>query len=310
VAVRSYTIVGAGALGAYYGASLAHAGLDVRFLLRSDWEQVRAHGLRVESVRGDLSLASPSIFRNPAEVPPSDVVLVGLKTTANHALASLLGPLTRPDATVLMMQNGLGIEEEAAAVVPGRTVLGGLAFLCANRVGPGHVRHLDYGSVRLAEYRSDGSAAGVTPAMEAIAADFGAAGIRVDLEEDLRVARWKKLVWNVPYNGLCVVRDTTTDVLMADPPTRALVREIMGEVRAIARGCGCDVPESFVEKMLADTEAMASYRPSMKLDFDAGRPLEVEALYARPIAAARAAGVACPRIEELHADLVRLDPGA
>ena len=141
MAVRSYTIVGAGALGAYYGASLAHAGLDVRFLLRSDWEQVRAHGLRVESVRGDLSLASPSIFRSPDEVPPSDVVLVGLKTTANHALASLLGPLTGPDATVLMMQNGLGIEEEAAAVVPGRTVLGGLAFLCANRVGPGPVSY-------------------------------------------------------------------------------------------------------------------------------------------------------------------------
>jgi len=309
MAMRSYSIIGAGALGGYYGASLHHAGCTVRFLLHSDFEHVRRHGLRVESPRGDLSISAPEIYRRPEEMPPSDVVLVGLKTTRNALLGRLLPPVTAEDAVVLMMQNGLGVEEEAARAVPGRTILGGLAFLCSNKVGPGHVKHLDYGAVRLAGYREDGGPAGMPRALRAVADDFVAAGIRVDVEEDLSVARWKKLVWNVPYNGLCVVHGCTTDVLMAKASTRALCGEIMHEVRRAAGALGHEIPPRFVQAMLDDTAKMAPYEPSMKLDFDRGRPLEIEALYARPLRAAREAGVACPRIEALYEDLRRLDPG-
>ncbi len=305
---RSYNVIGAGALGGYYGACLAHAGHQVRFLLRSDYDHVRRHGFRVESPRGDLSIAEPTVYAHARDLPASDVVLVGLKTTSNHLLGELLPAATSPEGVVLMMQNGLDVERDAERVVPGATLLGGLAFLCSNKVGPGHVRHLDYGAVRLAEYRADGRPAGVTSAMEAVAADFSAAGVRVDLEDDLAIARWKKLIWNVPYNGLCVVRNCTTDVLMADAGTRALCEEIMNEVCAIAAARGCPIPPAFVRRMLDDTVAMASYKPSMKIDFDCGRPMEIEALYARPIAAARAAGVACPRIEALPAELVACDP--
>lgn len=303
---RSYNIVGAGALGAYYGACLFHAGRPVRFLLRGDFDHVRSHGLRVDSPAGDLSIAEPEIYPRPEDMPASDVVLVGLKTTQNPLLGDLLPPVTAQDAVVLTMQNGLGIEEETARAVPGRTILGGLAFLCSNKLGPGHVKHLDYGPVRLAEYCPGGGAAGVTPAMEAVAADLRAGGIRVDLEEDLSVARWKKLVWNVPYNGLCVVHDCTTDVLMGKEATRRLCEEIMNEVRSIAGAYGHEVSPRFVQAMLDDTAAMAPYKPSMKLDHERGQPLEIDALYERPIRAAREAGVPCPRIEALYEELRRL----
>ena len=125
---RSYTIVGTGALGGYYGARLRHGGATVRFLLHSDYDHVSAHGLRVESVHGDFSIASPEIYRLADDLPASDVVVVSLKTTANYLLPELLPAAAPPEATVLMMQNGLDIEAEAEAAAPGRTILGGLAF--------------------------------------------------------------------------------------------------------------------------------------------------------------------------------------
>ncbi len=308
MSARSYTIVGTGALGGYYGARLAHGGCRVRFLLNRDLEHVRRYGLRVESIHGDFSIAEPDVYGRCEDLPESDVVLIGLKTTRNRLLAELLAPASGRDAVVLNMQNGLGLEADVAKVVPGRTILGGLAFLCTNKVGPGHVKHLDYGDVRLAEYRADRRPAGTTPAMEAVAQDFREAGIGVELEEDLSVARWKKLVWNVPFNGLCVVHGGATDVVMTNPKTRELAEAIMYEVLAIAEALGHPIETQFVHRMLETTQKMSPYDPSMKLDFERGQPLEIEALYARPIRAAREAGIPCPRITALYEDLIRLDP--
>ena len=304
---RSYTILGTGALGGYYGARLHHAGLDVGFLLHSDFEHVRRHGLRVESPHGDFWIPQPRAYARAADLPRADVAVVSLKTTQNDVLADLLPPAVSADGVVLMMQNGLDIETQAAAILPGHTVLGGLAFLCSNKVGPGHVRHLDYGAVRLGEHTLDGSSAGVTAAMQAIASDFERAGIHVYLEKDLRTARWKKLVWNVPYNGLCVVHGCTTDVLMQDPVMRARCEAIMREVLGAAAACGRPIDESFASAMLRDTDEMAAYAPSMLLDHRRGRPLEIEAIYGAMLRAARAAGASCPLIEELYAALLERD---
>jgi len=309
MAKRSYSILGTGALGGYYGARLFHAGLDVRFLLHGDYEHVRRHGLRVESVHGDFSIPEPEIYARAEDLPRSDVVLIGLKTTRNALLSELLPPAAAPASVVLNMQNGLGVEEDTARAVPGRAVLGGLAFLCSNKMGPGFVRHLDYGDVRLAQYREDGAPAGITSAMQAVAEDFRSAGIGVEEEADLAVARWKKLLWNVPYNGLCVLQRCATDVLMADPEMRARSEEIMREVLAIANALGHGIAPRFARSMLDFTAKMAPYDPSMKLDYERGQPLELEALYARPLRAAREAGVPCPRMEELYQRLCALDPG-
>jgi 2-dehydropantoate 2-reductase len=301
--VTTYNILGVGALGGFYGARLAKGGADVRFLLHSDFDVVARDGLRVESKDGDCSIAHPEIYRSAADLPPADVSVVAMKSTSNALLGELLPPSVGHDGAVLVMQNGLGVERDAAEVVPGHSVLGGLAFLCSNKVGPGHIRHLDYGPVRLGEYREDGAAAGVSSLMNTVAADFERASIPVSMEADLVLARWLKLVWNIPYNGLCVVYGGNTDVVMAHPEARQRVEAIMHEVLAAAAACGREIGEGFVPAMLESTNAMASYAPSMKLDADAGRPLELDAIYARPLAAAAEHGVDCPEVSRLYEEL-------
>jgi 2-dehydropantoate 2-reductase len=304
---RRYAILGTGALGGFYGARLCRAGADVHFLLHSDFEHVHKHGLVVDSKDGDFALPRVQAYCDVREMPRCDVVVVALKATQNHLLPSLLPPMLADGGVVLLMQNGLGGEEEVARAAPGHPIVAGLCFLCSNKIGPGHIRHLDYGSVRFAHYRTDGAPAGVTAWMRALAQDFAEASIEVDLLEDLLLARWQKLVWNVPMSGLSVVLDTDTQALMADAHTRALAENIMGEVLAGARACERHIDEGFVRKMLDMTLAMAPYRASMKIDFDDHKPMEIEAIYGNPLRAARQAGTAMPLVETLYRQLKFLD---
>ena len=304
---RRYAIIGTGAVGGFYGARLARAGLDVHFLLHGDYDHVRAHGLVVESAEGDFALERVQAYARAADLPPADVTVVALKTTQNHRLAELLPGSLVGEGAVLVLQNGLGNEAEAAAAAGHDRVTGGLCFLCANKVGPGHIQHLDYGFVTLADYAADGRPRGVTDRMRAIAADFEAAGIRTEFADDLVLARWRKLVWNVPFNGLSVVLDATSAELMADPDTRRLAEELMREVAEGAGACGRPIDDAFIRHMLDLTRKMKPYRTSMKIDCDLGRPMEVEAIFGRPLRAARKAGAACPRIAALCAALRFID---
>ena len=304
---RRYAILGTGALGGFYGARLCRAGADVHFLLHSDFEHVQRRGLVIDSKDGDFVLPRVQAYRDVGEMPRCDVAVVALKATQNHLLPLLLPPVLADDGVVLLMQNGLGGEEEAARAAPGHAVLAGLCFLCSNKVGPGHIRHLDYGTVRFAEYVADATPAGVSDRTRGIAQDFANAGIQVDIKEDLLLARWQKLVWNVPMSGLSVVLNADTQALMSDPHTRALAEDIMHEVVAGARACGRHIHDSFVQKMIDMTVAMPPYRASMKIDFDEHKPMEVEAIYGNPLRAARSAGAAMPLVETLYRQLKFLD---
>lgn len=304
---RRYAIIGTGAVGGFYGARLQQAGYEVHFLLHSDYEHVREYGLRVDGFNRVLTLGRVHAHQHVDTMPACDVVIVALKTTHNHLLPTLLpGPLAR-NGVVLMLQNGLGVEAQAAAVVGAERVIGGLCFICANKIGPGHILHLDYGDVVLGEYRPDGNAGGITPRLEAIASDFRAAQINASCAEDLSLARWKKLVWNIPFNALSVILRTTTDRLMRDPAARALVDSLMREVVEAAAACGKRIDDAFVRKMLDDTDRMQPYKTSMVIDYESGRPMEIEAIFARPLAAANAAGFYARRIDTLMRQLQFLE---
>jgi len=300
---RSYAIIGTGALGGFYGARLQHAGCELHFLLHSDYEHVRHHGLICESPDGDFILPKVNAYADVRDVPRCDVVCVCLKTTQNHLLSQLLPPVVKDDGVVLVMQNGLGMEAQVAEIVGARHVVGGLCFLCSNKVGPGHIRHLGYTLVALGEFATRG----ISERMRAIADDFRRAKVEIELAEDLDVARWQKLVWNIPYNGLSVVLDATTKELMTHPQSRRLVEAIMREIVADARLCGVAVTDDIIARMLSNTEKMTPYRTSMKIDYDDHRPLEVEAIFGNPLRAVQRAGAASPLLEQLYAALVFLD---
>lgn len=293
-----YGVVGTGALGGYYGGMLARAGQEVHFLFRSDYSFVRDHGLRVDSVRGDFHLNSVHAYQKPAEMPLCDVVLVCLKTTGNHQLPQLLKQIVHPQSLVILMQNGLGLEEDLAAGLPDVFLAGGLAFICSNKVGPGHIHHLDYGKLILGSHNI--ADPGILPQ---VVNDFQAAGIHAELAPDLRQARWQKLVWNVPFNGMTVVLNTTTDQLMASDDARELSRQLMLEVIRGANACGVPLKETLAQQMIDMTVKMKPYAPSMKLDFDHRRPMEIEYIYSRPVQTAREAGFEMHKVAMLEKQL-------
>ncbi|WP_372808170.1 putative 2-dehydropantoate 2-reductase [Pontiella sp.] len=305
---KNLAIVGTGAVGGYYGGLLQRAGFNVHFLLHSDFEHVRKNGLVIESTYGDFTLPNVHAYHDPRDMPPCDIVVVALKTTANAALPSILPPLVGKDPLVLTLQNGLGSEEEIAGIVDPQNIIGGLCFLCSNKIGPGHIRHLDYGLITLGEYRADGQSGGITERLEKLGCDLKSAGIPIQLVEDLALARWKKLVWNIPFNGLSVIRNVLTDQLIKTPENRALCETLMNEVAAGAAACARPIEPAFISKMIADTERMEPYAPSMKLDYDRGNPMEIESIYGNPIRAAKAKGVPMPETEKLYHQLLALNP--
>lgn len=304
---RRYGILGTGALGGFYGARLQRAGLEVHFLLRSDYQWVRDHGLAVESIDGNFTLPQVNAYPDIQEMPPCDVVVVALKTTQNHLLPRLIPAILKPEGMVLVLQNGLGVETQVAEIVGPQRVVGGLCFLCSNKIGPGHIRHLDYGQITLADYGPDYWPQGITKGLHSIAADFEQAGIPIQLSADLGLARWQKLVWNIPFNGLSVVLDADTDALITDASTRQLLKALMQEVVTAAHHCGVRIAEGFIESMLQATTTMKPYRTSMKIDFDAGRPLEVEAILGAPLRQGSANGADLPLITMLYQQLKFLE---
>ncbi|OEU75282.1 MAG: 2-dehydropantoate 2-reductase [Desulfuromonadales bacterium C00003107] len=292
-------VVGAGALGLYYGAMLQQAGNDVRFLLRRDYQAIREEGLKVTSPKGDFHLQPVQCALDPAELGPVDLVLVGLKTFANHRLIELVAPLMQGDTCVLTLQNGLGNEELLAEAFGSERVLGGIAFLCSNRGEPGTVHHMGQGRIRLGEF-----AGGLSERATALAELFKKAQVPCEAVADLRRARWEKLVWNIPFNGLCALTGKNVTELLNHKPSRREIIAIMGEVIAAGNAQGLSQPmeaDAFISKMISATETMDGYQPSMMIDRLEGHPLELEAIYGVPLTRAAARGVEMVRVGKLHA---------
>jgi 2-dehydropantoate 2-reductase len=289
-------VIGAGAVGCYYGARLAEAGHEVHFLMRRDYEAVRSGGLHIESVDGDVELGAPSVARTSAEIGPVDWVVCGLKATSMGAARELVEPCVGEGTRILALMNGLGIEEQFASWFPGTPVFGGLAFTCINRGEPGQVHHIDYGPVTVGHLGDDAEE------IEAAVALWGGAKVEVSSAPSLLAARWQKLCWNVPFNGLTVTcGGVTTDVVMGDPELRAaaegLMRELCEAGNADLAAQGNDArldADAVVESMMTRTEAMAAYRPSTMIDFVEGREMEVEAIFEAPLRRASEVGVAVP----------------
>ena len=293
-----YGVIGVGAIGGYYGSKLAHGGKEVHFLSHSDYHFVREHGMQVDSCDGSFHLDHINVYQYSVDMPKCDVVIVGLKTTNNHLLPELLAPLLHAKTVVILIQNGIGVEADVQEMFPDTALVAGLAFICSAKTEPGRVNHQCYGSINLGNYSCKDEAL-----FEAILQDFTDAGIQaasVPYEE----ARWKKAVWNMPFNGMTVALDTQTDLLLNNPSTRQLIRDQMMEVVGAAQHLGVTgLDEVFVDKMIDMTDHMTPYSPSMKLDYDFHRPMEIHYIYTRPIEIARKAGFAMPKLEMLEAEL-------
>ncbi len=294
----SYSIVGMGAIGGFYGGRLAHAGREVHFLSHSDYGYVVENGLTVDSCDGNFRLPHVNAYHSPQDMPKTDVIIVGLKSVKNHdVLPELLRPIIHEDSVVILIQNGIGLEDDLQKVFPKLKIIAGLAFICSAKVGPGHISHQCYGSINLGNYSCD------EERFHEILRDMQEIGLQV-AEVPYLEARWRKAVWNMPFNGMTVALNTSTDKLLKNPSTRQLIYGQMMEVIGAANAIGISALDStFADKMMKMTDEMVPYSPSMKLDFDFHRPMEIYYLYTRPIEEAKKVGFEMPKLAMLEAEL-------
>lgn len=291
----SIAIVGSGAIGLYYGGRLAEAGHDVRFLLRSDYDTITRDGLRCRSVHGDFHLQAVQAFTTPEKIGPVDLVIVAWKATSNHLLEKILPPLLHETTQVVTLQNGLGNCEAIAAITGVERVLGALCFVCINRLSAGFIDHSAGGRMAIGEF-----SAGIAGRAATLAKMFSAAKVDTVVENNVEETVWKKLIWNVPFNGLAIAEGgKTTDALLVNAETVTEIRALMEEVVAAAAARGFSLDPNLIDWNIDRTRPMGAYRPSSLIDWQAGREVEIDAIWAEPLRRAQAEGLTLPHWEKL-----------
>jgi 2-dehydropantoate 2-reductase len=231
------------------------------------------------------------------------LVIVAIKATSNGDLVDLVPPLFRETTMVLTLQNGLGNEEFLAGHFGAQRILGGLCFIAVDRRSKTEVERYAYGQVILGEFGRPAQ-----PRTHAVGAEFTRASVRCTVTDDLALERWRKLIWNIPFNGLSIVAGgIDTAAIVGDKNLRALTLDLMEEVIAGANKCGHPLPEDAWRKHMERSETMSGYKPSTLQDWEAGKPLEIEAIWGEPVRRAAAAGAKMPRTEMIYELLKKLD---
>ena len=292
----SIAVVGAGAVGAFYGAKLQKAGHRLQYQSRFLAEHMQGNLLDIESIWKNFSLKIEA-FAQTRDMSLADIIIVATKNLPDIDLPNLIRPLIKENSAIICLQNGINQEERLAKAFEHHNIIGALAFTCINREGANLIRHIDYGMLKIAPLKSETD-------IQEIATMFEKAGIVCELGNNLRLFRWQKLLWNVPFNPLSVVcGGVTTDLIMGNENLVTLSKCLMKEVQAIAKAEGLEISDLEIDDMIARTRKMQPYKTSMVLDYQSKKAMEVEAILLEPIKIAKNLGVPVPYINQLHAVL-------
>ena len=286
-------VIGAGAIGSFYGAILKRAGCAVSVVLRSDYETVKASGFRFTSPLGDLSWTPDHVYQ-PGETPlqTPDYVLLCVKVLPGVDRAELVRSWLGNHTALVLIENGLDIERELADAFPDNPLLSCLAFIAVSRTGPGTVNHQAYGQLGMGNFPK-----GFDQHCEQLANLFREGGIDVNGTDAVVGERWRKCVWNTSFNPLSVLANGADTLTMLDAPGgEALIRLLMKEVIAVAEADGYPMPPDIIEKNISGTRAMGAYKNSMALDYLNDRPIELEAIVGNIVAIADRLDVPVPHL--------------
>lgn len=289
-------IVGAGALGAYYGCMLARQGHEVSFLARGDYAIVKKQGYEIRCTGETFRIHPARVFQKASDIGHVDLVIIALKATANHTFPELVLPLVGPGTHVLTLQNGMGNVEALAQLIPAVQILGGLCFVCINRVAPGIIENYLPGRVFIGEFIGS-----YRERTMRIARLFEEAGVDCHFSRSLEESLWRKLCWNIPFNGLSIAGGgISTDQILASPALTTYARHLMKEVQAAAKAYGYTIGDDFLEEQFHVTHDMGPYKPSSLLDYLSGRQVEVEAIFGQPLQRGTDKRVPMPYLRSLH----------
>lgn len=290
-------IIGAGAIGGFYGGLLAKAGAEVAVVCRSDYDLVRERGFLIDSYSlGRWRFQPAQVLRWVKDYPEqADYVILCTKVTADIDRVALLREAIAPNTAIVFIQNGVEIEQELVQAFSGRQLISGLAYICCNRIAPGKIKHLAYGKLTIGDVAA--SNATKTGQLRDL---FLQAGIECEISDDIIAGRWRKCVWNAPFNPLSVLSGgLATQAILQNQED--FIRRIMAEVCQIAAACDHPLSDDVIESNIALTKVMPPYKTSMLLDFEQGHSMETEAILGNAVRAGLREGVACPNLQALYA---------
>ena len=290
-------IIGAGAIGAFYGALLAKAGADVAVVCRSDFDLVKAHGFTINSHSlGTWPFQPSQVLQEAKDYDgEADYVILCTKVLPTQDRAALIRPAVHANTAIVFIQNGVDIEQEMQDAFPANEIISGLAFICCQRAGAGEIQHMAYGRLALGNLPG-----GVSDTTKTFHGYFAKSGIDCVLSETIITERWKKCLWNAPFNPLSVLSGGLPTLAILESQ-EAFIRQIMQDVCKVAESCGHPLPPHLIDANIKNTYAMPPYKTSMLLDYEQGRPLETEAILGNAVRRAQAAGIAAPYLESLYA---------
>jgi len=289
----SILIVGAGAIGSFYGAILKKAGCKVSTVLRSEYDAVKANGIRISSPLGDLSYQPDHVYRDgdkPDDAP--DYLILCVKVLPGVDRAALVRPWLGPNTRLVLIENGLDIERELADAYPDNPIISCLAFIAASRTEPGVVEHKAYGKLVMGRYPE-----GIDDNSRELSQLFIDGGINIDLTEQVVGERWRKCLWNTPFNPLSVIANgADTRTILDTEGGEQLIRSMIREVMNVAEAEGYPMDDDVIEQNIEGTRKMPPYKNSMALDYLNGRPIERDAVLGNVVAIAERHGIPVPHL--------------
>lgn len=297
-------VVGPGAIGGFYGGMLAQSGEDVHFLFRSTFDDILRSGLTLVHHREggrSAKVGNLHAYDSHSSLGPCDWIIVAVKATANSALEEMIRPMIGPSTRLLTLQNGMGnVENLHRLFGEDRQIMAGLCFTCINRTSPSVIESLLPGYVQFGQLGGR-----LSRDAETMVQAFETSGIKVRRADSLDDALWRKLCWNVPFNGLAIAAGgITTDLILADSKLKKRAHDLMLEVQQAAYAHGVEIEDSFLNRQFELTEPMGPYRPSSLIDFLDGKPVEVDAIWGEPLGRGLAKKVPMPETEKLLNELI------
>ena len=299
-------LVGAGAVGGYYGLMLKKGGEDIHFHIRSNFEKVRKDGFSLVHhlpERKKENIQNVPVYRDSTSIGICNWIIIATKATANEEVIELIRPMVDDNTSFLTLQNGMGnVENIAETYGENRVIIGGLCFTCINRTEQNRIESILPGYVQFGQHGELLSEKG-----KSIVNAFERSGIRVRYADSLEEALWRKLCWNIPFNGLSIVGGgITTDLILANQELRDRARQLMIEIQSAAIVHGVTIEDTFLEKQFELTEGMGPYRPSSLIDYQEGKPVEVEAIFGEALRKGQSKGVGMVALNKLYTELLSI----
>lgn len=305
--INQVAVIGAGAVGTFYGGKLVQAGYKVQFQSKF-LSNAKLNTMHIKSVWGDFDFPI-QVFPDVKLMKKADCILLTAKTCNPTEdllqYSNLIKKIRKPNSIILVLQNGINMEEKLGEVFPNNPILGGLAFTCINRISHKEIHHIDYGQIKIGSLNGK-----FETEAELITNIFLNSGIDTKHEKNLRQARYEKLLWNVPFNSLSVIGNkSSTKEIIEFKPLFELSKKLMLEVRSIAKKENINLKKSLIDEMLERTKKMKPYKTSMLLDFEKGNPMEVESILGEVYQNAKKLKVVTPNLDYTYSLMQFLNRG-